>query len=90
MARYINVRCNGSIDLDNCKETDNVYFDDQASHSHRYKDVGMNEIENIYSKKLEMNSAKEDIQNTQNNRSKIQINNYEKACYTNASMKGSI
>ena len=42
MARYINVRCNGSIDLDNCKETDNVYFDDQASHSHRYKDVGTN------------------------------------------------
>ena len=78
-----------SHDLDNCKETDNVYFDDQASHSHRYKDVGMNEIEKNYSKKLEMNSAKEDIQNTQNNRSRIQINNYEKACYTNASMKGS-
>jgi len=76
-------------DLDNCKETDNVYFDDQASHIHRYKDVGMNEIENVYSKKLEMNSAKEDIQNTQNNRSRIHINNYEKVCYTNASMKGS-
>ena len=31
-----------SYDLDNCKETDNVQFGGQVSHSHRYKDVGTN------------------------------------------------